>query len=94
MAYKSTLKHSFVYLSGELFGEILVSKHLIPNVGTDEADQLFSRVLMMQDEFINRVNHPSGTKDKKLTKAYFKKLRVDLLTEIDAISTEIAKLSK
>lgn len=94
MANKRNLKKSIGYVAGDLFGEILVSKHLIPNVGSDEADQLLSRVLMMQDEFINRVNHPSGTKDKKLTKAYFKKLRIDLLTEIDAISTEIAKLSK
>ena len=47
-----------------------------------------------QDEFIRRAGTPDAKDNKTLVKEYYRKLRVDLQTEVDAIANEIGELSK
>jgi hypothetical protein len=48
----------------------------------------------MQDEFIRRAGTPDAKDNKTLVKEYYRKLRVDLQTEVNAIANEIGELSK
>ena len=66
----------------------------IPGVDSAKADVVMARILDMQDEFIRRANRPDGKENKKRVKEYYRKLRTDLQTEINAIATEIGELSK
>ena len=94
MAKRRILKKDIGYIAGDLFFETLVCKLYIPGVNQEKADVVMARVLDMQDEYITRANRPDGKDNKALVKEYYRKLRVDLQTEINAIATEIGELSK
>lgn len=92
MAKRRNLKRDIGYIAGELFTEVLVTKMLIPGVDHDKADGILGRVLDMQDSFVQRAAKPDGKENKKLVKAYYKKLEEDLEKEIGAIVLEIQTL--
>lgn len=94
MSKRRTLKRDIGYVAGELFTEILVSKMITPGIDHDKADALMGRVLDMQDNFILRAAKPDAKENRKLVKEYYKKLHVDLQTEIDSIVKEIEALNK
>ena len=82
MAKRRILKKDISYVAGDLFSEALVCMLYIPGI------------LDMQDEFIRRANRPDGKDNPKRVKEYYRKLRADLQTEVNAIATEIGELSK
>lgn len=94
MAKRRILKRNIGYVAGDLFTEALVCKMLIPGVEKERADAVMSRILDMQDEYVRRANCPDGKDNKTLVKEYYRKLMVDLQTEVDAIASEIGELSK
>lgn len=94
MAKRRILKKEISYVAGELFSEVLVCKLFIPGVEEDKADALMARILDMQDEFIRRAGSPDAKENKTLVKEYYRKLRVDLQTEVNAVADEIGVLSK
>lgn len=94
MAKRRILKKEISYVTGELFSEVLVCKLFIPGVEENKADMLMARILDMQDEFIRRAGRPDAKENKTLVKEYYRKLRVDLLTGVNAIANEIGDLSK
>lgn len=94
MAKRKDLKKDINYVAGELFSEILVCKLYIPGTDGGKSDILMTRVLDMQDEFLSRAQRANGKDNKALVKQYYRKLRVDLQTQIDAIGNEIASLNK
>lgn len=94
MAKRRDLKKDINYIAGELFSEVMMFSLYIPGTDKEKADVLMSRILSMQDEFLSRAQRPDGNGNKTLVKEYFRKLRVDLQTEIDAIASGIATLKK
>lgn len=94
MSKRRILKKDISYVAGDLFMEALVCKLYIPGVDQEKAEALMARILDMQDDFVRRAAHPGGSENKALVKAYYRKLRTDLQTEIDAIAAEIGELSK
>lgn len=94
MAKRRILKKEISYVAGELFSEVLVCKLFIPGINEDKADALMARILDMQDEFIRRAGTPDAKENKRLVKEYYRKLRVDLQTEVNAVADEIGALSK
>lgn len=88
MANKRTLKKSVNYIAGELFAECIVVKNFIPNVNEDKVNELMTKVLYMQDEFIRRINHPEPGN----VKGHFKKLRKDFDEQLDFLINEIGNL--
>ena len=81
MAKRRILKRNISYVAGELFTE-------------EKTDKLLTRILDMQDEFIRRAQRPDGNGNKALVKEYYKKLIVDLQTEINSITDELDQLNK
>lgn len=94
MAKRRILKKNIGYITGDLLWEVLICKLYIPGVDSEKADVAMARILDMQDDFIRRAGHPSGKDNKKVVKGYYRKLRADLQTEIDAIADQIAALNK
>ena len=94
MAKRRILKRDISYVAGVLFSEALFCKLYLPGVNSVKADVVMARVLDMQDEFIRRANRPDGKDNPKRVKEYYRKLRADLQTEVNAIATEIGELSK
>lgn len=94
MAKRRILKRDIGYIAGELFTEVLVLKILFPEMDGDKAEKLMVRIMDMQDNFMPRAGNPDGKENKVLVKEYYRKLKIDLQTEVDAIVGEIEKLSK
>lgn len=94
MAKRRILKKNIGYVAGDLFTEVLICKMFIPGVEKKRAEAVMSRILDMQDEYVRRANCPDGKENKTLVKEYYRKLMVDLQTEVDAIASEIGELSK
>jgi hypothetical protein len=94
MAKRKDLKQIINYVAGELFIEAMLFKQMIPGVDQEKAEALMSRIIDMQTEFVLRAGRPDAKDNKTLVKEYYRKLYVDLQTEIDAIAQEIAELNE
>lgn len=93
MANKRDLKKEINFLSEELITNCFLSSAFINGNDDEKFDELIGRILDMQGEFISRLNHPNGTKNTKLVKAYYKSLVADfdknvgeILIELDALN--------
>lgn len=94
MTKRRDLKKDINYIAGELFSEVMMYSLYIPGTDMEKADSLMTRVLNMQDEYLSRAQRPDGKDNKALVREYYRKLRVDLQTEIEAVAGEIANLKQ
>lgn len=94
MAKRRDLKKSINYVAGELFSEALLCNMFIPGTDKDKAEEVMSRIMTMQDDFLSRASRPDGKDNKALVREYYRKLLIDLQTEVNAIAGEIATLNK
>lgn len=92
MAKRRILKKNISYIAGDLFTEVLVCKMLIPGVDAGKIEELLTRIVDMQEDFIRRAHFPDGKDNRVLVKEYYRKLLVDLETEANAIVREIEDL--
>ncbi len=93
MASKKDLKQSINGIAGELFAECLFCRLYIPGVDPTKADDVLTKILDMQTEFLSRANRPDGKCNQKLVKAYYKKLKENLVKKIEEIAGEIGNLN-
>ena len=93
MAKRKKLKQIINYVAGELFIETLLFKKVIPGVNQEKVEALLSRIVDMQTDFVLRAGSPDGKYNKTLVKEYYRKLYVDLQTEIDAIAQDMVELN-
>ncbi|MDR0431537.1 MAG: hypothetical protein LBH58_13845 [Tannerellaceae bacterium] len=94
MAKRRILKKNIGYIAADLTTEVLVCKMLLPDVNHDEMDNLLINIFKMQEEFVRRAHYPDGKDNKLLVKKYYKKLFIDLETEVNTIVKEIEELRK
>lgn len=94
MAKRRILKKEISCAAGNLFAEALFCSLYIPGADKAKADQVLTRILDMQDDFISRAGKPDGKNNPALVKAYYKKLLAELQAEVDAIAKEIGELNK
>lgn len=88
MASRRALKKNVNYIVGELFTECLVHLMYIPGTDKAKADELLGKILVMQNEFIGRIDHSKTDHAKE----YYRKFRKDFQSQVDAIVDEITKL--
>ncbi|NCC09728.1 MAG: hypothetical protein EOM31_04350 [Bacteroidia bacterium] len=89
MANRRDLKKNVNYIAGELFQECLVQSMFIPGIDKTKLDELMSSVLVMQDEFISRINHTEPGNVKK----FYKKFYIDFDQKVNEIIEAIEKLN-
>ncbi len=94
MAKIRILKKNISYIAGELFTDALLCNMFVKDIDKEGLEAVMSRILEMEENFINRASHPDGKDNRALVKEYYKKLHVDLQTEANAIAKELEKLNK
>lgn len=88
MAKRRILKKKINYICSELFAECVALMHYKVDVKQDDVDNIMSRILIMQDEFISRISHTQ----KGSTKAFYKKLYKDLNEQVAEVVNSIEQL--
>lgn len=88
MASRKALKKNVNYITGELFSECIINNLYIPGIDKQKANELMSKILKMQDEFVSRISHTEPGN----VKGYYKKFRSDFNARVDEIIDEMGKL--
>ncbi len=95
MANKRNLKKEINYISNELIAECLFNKlYITDNNSSSKIDELLSKIISFQDDFLRRVNTPDGKDNPKLVKKYYKSLIKSFDDKIGEILKEIGELNK
>ena len=94
MASRRLLKRDISYISGVLFSDTMMARLLISSIDQAAAEVLMTRILDMEESFLGRASHTDAKANKALVKEYYKKLKVDLQTEVASILEELDKLTK
>ena len=88
------LKKEINFISNELIAECLFNKLYIKNSDPQKIDELLSRIINCQDDFLRRVNTPDGKENPKLVKKYYKSLIQSFDNKIGEILKELGELNK
>lgn len=91
MANRRTLKKGIQLVTSELITESYINYLMLKKMDNAGFDAIVEKIADINNDFLARVNHPNGTKEPKLVKAYYKKLIEDFNKEVDQI---IEKLNK
>lgn len=91
MASRRKLKKAIKAISNELVAEIYILS-FFKEVKEEKLNEVVDKALVMNEEFVSRVNHVDGKNDSKVVRAYFKKLREDWTNAIQEIVKEVEKL--
>lgn len=89
MSKRKDLKKNINYICSELFAECVALTHYKNGVKQEDVDNVMTRILLMQDEFINRISHTQPGE----AAAYYKKLRNDFNAQVEDVITIISQLS-
>lgn len=82
------LKKQVNYFTGELFAECVVLTQVVPGIDEKKVDDLMTRILYMQDDFISRISHTQPGN----VKGFYKAFKADFQAQVDAIIDEIGNL--
>ena len=76
MASRKQLKKEFEYLSSQMIGDCL---DFIDTFEGKDKDvwEIIDATVTLHNGIIDRVNHPDGKDNKKLTRAYYKQIKID-----------------
>lgn len=92
MASIKELKKDINFLASELVTEAYVKQMLKEDIDNDKLSQVIVKAMTYRNELVKRANHPDGKDNPKLVKAYYKKLRLEMMEQFVAISEETGKL--
>ena len=78
MASRKQLKKEFEYLSSQMIGDCL---DFIDTFEGKDKDvwEIIDATVTLHNGIIDRVNHPDGKDNKKLTRAYYKHIKIDYI---------------
>ena len=91
MANRRTLKKGIQLVTSDLITESYINYLMLKKMDNAGFDAIVEKIADINNDFLARVNHPNGTKEPKLVKAYYKNLIADFNKEVDQI---IEKLNK
>ena len=91
MANRRTLKKGIQLVTSDLITESYINYLMLKKMDNAGFDAIVEKIADINNDFLARVNHPNGTKEPNLVKAYYKKLIADFNKEVDQI---IEKLNK
>jgi len=94
MASRKDLKKYIKFVSIELITECYVKYSLFPKTKSDEVSKILLKVNKLNCDLIGRINNAEGKDNKKITKAYYKKIAEDWNTGVEEIVTAIEGLGK
>ena len=92
MASRRKLKKTIHFVSSELINDIYFRCLVSKDADTEKAGEIITRIMVLNREFILRVDRPDGKDNKQLVKAYFRKLFSDWQAAMDKTIKEIESL--
>jgi len=78
-----SLKSDIHFLTSELVTQAYLSKVLFKIMDDETLSKSVLKALEFNESFIAKVNHPDAKKNPKLLKAYFSKIRKDMLFQFE-----------
>ena len=94
MASIRNLKKDIDYLVFEVISDCFTVMSVQPLDKSDELAEVVADAVKLRNELFSRVKHPGGKNNPELTKAYYKKIKLDLLEGIDALFERLSKITK
>jgi hypothetical protein len=92
MASRRKLKTTIKFVSSELITDIYFRCLMSKEIDEQKVNSLVENIMILNREFILRVNRPDGKDNPKLVKAYFKKLFADWQEAMEKTIKEIERL--
>ena len=92
MASRRKLKTTIKFVSSELVNDIYFRCLMSKEIDEQKVNSLVENIMILNREFILRVNRPDGKDNPKLVKAYFKKLFADWQEAMEKTIKEIESL--
>ncbi|MBQ7494193.1 MAG: hypothetical protein IJT75_00270 [Bacteroidaceae bacterium] len=89
MSKRRTLKKAINEISADLLVELLAVKQNTPSIPDADVENVVSSILLMQEDFVNRLSHV----DKRQVKRFFKQLEDDLAVSTNEIIDHIFQLA-
>ena len=89
MASIRILKKDINYLASELVGQAFFNKYYLKTVDNELFAEICSDAIEFRNNFLAKANHPDGKDNAKLTKAFYVKLRKDIISQFDSIAEKI-----
>ncbi len=93
MASIRSLKKDINFLASEMVSQAYLSKMLFKTMDNEGLSQFINKAIEFQRSFIEKVNHPDAKNNPRMLKAYFAKIRKDMITNFDEIVSYINKAS-
>ena len=93
MAKRRHLKKDIEYLVYEVISDCFTLLQSKKDVDQDELVGILSDAEAFGNDMIARVNHPDGRENPAITKAYYKKVKIDLLTGVDDLFERVSALA-
>jgi hypothetical protein len=94
MASIRDLKKDIDYLVFEVISDCFTVMSVQPLDKSDDLAEVVADAVKLRNELFSRVKHPGGKDNPELTKAYYKKIKLDLLEGIDSLFDRLSKITK
>ena len=94
MASIKELKKDIDYLFFEFISDCFMFTSIHEGERRDEVQNLIEEAVEMRNEFIERVNNPSGKDNPKMVNAYYSGIRKDLLEKVDGYFEKLSTISQ
>lgn len=94
MASIRSLKKDINFLVFEVISDCFTYGAVNPDHEPDKVAEIISDAVVLRNDLISRINHPSKDENKKIPKGYYKKIEKDLLINIDSLFSQLSDLSK
>lgn len=94
MASIRNLKKDIDFLVFEVISDCFTVMSVQPLDKSDELAEVVADAVKFRNELFSRVKHSGGKNNPELTKAYYKKIKLDLLEGIDALFERLSKITK
>ena len=89
MASIRALKSDINFLTSELVTQAYVSKLLFKSMSDEEMSGLVTKALEFRKNFIEKVNHRDAKENPKMVKAYYTKIRKDMIHQFEEMVASI-----
>lgn len=93
MSSRRKLKKNINEIMEILYTDSVMYKVFVVNADVKAADKIIEEIAEKHLDLLKRVSADEGKQAKGRVKAYYKKLRADVVSQTNAIAKEIAALS-
>jgi len=88
MASVRELKKDINFLASELITEAYVKQLVKEDVDNDKIAEVMVKAIEFRNGLVARANHPDGKDNPKMVKAFYQKLRKDMMEQFLSISKD------